>query len=186
MPQRSTAKMILSRQMSSYFDMCAPLAGSERQRGDGGGVVVMVSRVCTKQRKKVQLLRQIRSSASCGVALNQIQAVLSEKSSSSLLHEVHIKRGLKMRKWAQMLILFNRCRSVDYGNAMSGSLSVSSLLLQKLMKIIIYLLFILVFVQSIFQYQVNGFTSLSIQRTNPQQPKTISKRKVLKDNAKIR
>lgn len=79
------------------------------------------------------------------MALNQIQAVLSEKSSSSLLHEVHIKRGLKMRKWAQMLILFNRCRSVDYGNAMSGSLSVSSLLLQKLMKIIIYLLFILGF-----------------------------------------
>lgn len=33
-----------------------------------------------------------------------------------------------------MLILFNRCRSVDYGNAMSGSMSVSSLLLQIVMK----------------------------------------------------
>lgn len=35
-----------------------------------------------------------------------------------------------MWKWAQMLILFNRCRSVDYGNASSGSVSVSSELLQ--------------------------------------------------------
>lgn len=65
------------------------------------------------------------------MALNQIQAVPSEKSSSSLLHEVHIKGGLKMQKWAQMLILFNRCRSVDYDKAMRGSVSISSVLLKE-------------------------------------------------------
>lgn len=66
--------------------------------------------------------------------MNQIQAVLSEKSSSSLLHEVHIKGGLERGKWAQMLILFNRCRSVDYKNAVKGSMSVSTLLLKKVLR----------------------------------------------------
>lgn len=40
-----------------------------------------------------------------------------------------------------MLILFNRCRSVDYRNAMSASMSVSSLLLQIVMKILMFFLF---------------------------------------------
>lgn len=72
--------------------MCAPLAGSERQRGGGGVVLVVLWRVIQNSRTK--LLRQERSPKSYGGALNQIQAVLSEKSSSSLLHEVHIKGGL--------------------------------------------------------------------------------------------
>lgn len=40
-----------------------------------------------------------------------------------------------------MLILFNRCWSVDYGSAMSGSMSVSTLLLQIVMKIWMLVLF---------------------------------------------
>lgn len=72
--------------------MCAPLAGSE---GGGRVVVLDVGRVIHKiTENKVWLLRWRRSFVSHGVALNQIQAALSEKSSSSLLHEVHIKGGL--------------------------------------------------------------------------------------------
>lgn len=57
---------------------------------------------------------------SYGVASNQIQAALSAKSSSSLLHPLHIKKRLWMGKWAQLLIHFNRCTSVDYKSAGHG------------------------------------------------------------------
>lgn len=114
--------------MSSWFsvwDVCSlgrRWKTERRWRGgaDGGVVEGYIQNSGTKfscwGRKKGAL-------QSNGVSLNQIQAVLSEKSSSSLSHEVHIKGGLETWKWAHMLILFNRCRSVDYGNAMSGSLT---------------------------------------------------------------
>lgn len=59
----------------------------EGWRGGGGGVIYKIV--------EESLVAEAKwNSKSHGVALNQIQAVLSEKSSSSLLHEVHIKGGL--------------------------------------------------------------------------------------------
>lgn len=74
--------------------MCGPLAGSERQRGSGG-VMVVVGRVIYK-RAEQSLVAEAEKELykPREVALNQIQPLLSEKSSSSLLHEVHIKGGL--------------------------------------------------------------------------------------------
>lgn len=65
-------------------------------------------------------MKEQMSSMSYGVASNQIQAELSAKSSSSLLHRLHIKKRLRMGKWAQQLIHFNRFTSVDYKNAGHG------------------------------------------------------------------
>lgn len=79
-------------------------------------------------KKPAEKLLLPRLRRSHGVDLNQIQAALSEESSSSLLHRAHIKGGIINTKVGSSFNPLQQVHQRWYGNAANASMNVSLLL----------------------------------------------------------